>query len=254
MDGESNGGGAPFLIRLALPDRRGTLAHVAGTLAAHGVDILRVEVVGSGNGVVVDDLLLAGGDVDASLAELGRNANLIGRREHAELPDPGLAMAGALAKITGAPSLGAARHAIVTAALELVAADAGVLLRDAGHGWLRPVAATSESLPPIRQRQASLARAALGRGTAQIAAPGDEWAPPQYQAALGRGCVLAVPAGVPPFVVLDVVRHDGFPYVEAETERLRALLLVAVGTLHALGDRVVRAPDGASARLLEAHR
>lgn len=56
------------------------------------------------------------------------------------------------------------------------------------------------------------------------------------------GRVLIVPAGVPPFLALALVRHDPFPLVEAEIERVRALLRVAVGILGALGERSVRAP------------
>jgi hypothetical protein len=56
------------------------------------------------------------------------------------------------------------------------------------------------------------------------------------------GRVLVVPAGKPPFLALALVRHDAFPFVEAEVERVRALLRVAVGFLGALGERSVRAP------------
>ncbi len=90
-------GREPQLIRLALPDRPGGLALVASRLAAHGVDILRVEVVEGGEDTVVDDLLVAGGDLVAALAALAADVEILGLREHAELPDPGLAMADALA-------------------------------------------------------------------------------------------------------------------------------------------------------------
>ena len=134
---------------------------------------------------------------------------------------------------------------MLTAALELVAADGGVLLRDAGHGWLRSVAATAESLPPIRDDQPCLARTALSRSRAEIASPQEPWAPVAYSVALGMGRVLIVPAGLPPFLALALVRHDAFPFVEAEVERVRALLRVAVGILGALGERSVRAPADA---------
>jgi hypothetical protein len=235
-------GSEPQLVRLALPDRPGSLALVASRLAAHGVDILRVDVVQDGEGTVVDDLLVAGGDLATALVELEGDVEILGLREHAELPDPGLAMADALAGVSGAASLGAARHALLAASIELVAADSGVLLRDAGHGWLRPVAATAESLPPVRDDQRCLARDALARSRPEIAAPYESWAPAAYAVALGMGRVLVVPAGNPAFFALAVVRHDAFPFVEAEVERVQALLRIGVGILAALGERVVRAP------------
>lgn len=237
IDGEE-----PQLVRLALPDLPGRLALVASCFAAHDVNILRLEVVEGGDGVAVDDLLVVGGDLALALAELEGDVQILGLREHAELPDPGIAMAGALAGVSGAASLGAARHALLDAALELVAADCGVLLRDAGHGWLRPVAASAESLPPIRADQHCLARSALAHSRAEIASPQEPWAPAAYIVALGMGRVLVVPAGLPPFLALALVRHDAFPFVEAEVERVRALLRVAVGVLGALGERSVVAP------------
>ena len=233
----------PQLVRLALPDKPGRLALVASRFAAHEVNILRVEVVAGGDGAAVDDLLVVGGNLALALEELEG-----GRR------DPRAARACGAARsrdsrwrmrslaVSGAASLGAARHALLIAALELVAADGGVLLRDAGHGWLRPVAATAESLPPIREDQPCLARSALSRSRAETASPQEPWAPAAYCVALGMGRVLVVPAGMPPFLALALVRHDAFPFVEAEVERVRALLRVAVGFLGALGERSVRAP------------
>jgi hypothetical protein len=63
------------------------------------------------------------------------------------------------------------------------------------------------------------------------------------------GRVLIVPAGMPPFLALALLRHDSFPFVEAEVERVRALLRVAVGFLGALGERSVRAPVDAPEHL-----
>jgi hypothetical protein len=235
------GGEEPQLVRLALPDQPGRLALVANRFAGHDVNILRLEVVEVGDGTAVDDFLVVGGDLATALEELRGDVEILGLREHAELPDPGLAMADALAVVSGAASLGAARHALLAAAVELVAADSGVLLRDAGHGWLRPVAATAESLPPIRADEHCLARSALSRSRAETASPQEPWAPAAYTVALGMGRVLVVPAGLPPFLALALVRHDAFPFVEAEVERVRALLRVAIGILGALGEQSVQA-------------
>lgn len=245
----SMGSAERLLLRLALPDRPGGLAAVAGALGAHGVNIHRVEVVEAGTDVVVDDLLVEGGDIAAALAALEEDVEVLGRRQHAELPDPALAMADAVAGISGAATLGAARDALLRASLDLMSSDAGVLLRDAGHGWLRPVASSVDSLPPIRNTHRALARDVLTRSRAAVVAPGEEWAPPPYESALGAGRVLVAPAGTPPFLALAVVRHDGFPFLNAEIERVQALLRVGVGILLALGERVVQAPNPVSARV-----
>lgn len=230
------------LVRLELPDRPGGLALVAGRFAEHGVDIVRVEVVGFHDGVAVDDLLVVGGDLRAALDHLAGDARVLAVREQADLPDPGVAMAEACAQVAAAASLGAARRRLLTAALQLVVADGGVVLRDAGHGWLRPVATTADSLPPIRSGDRSLARVALARNAPLTVASDEDWAPPIYRGALRGDAVALVPGGTPTFLVLAVVRAGQFPFVDAEIERLTALVRVGVGTMLALGERPVVEP------------
>ncbi len=241
----SAGSAAATLLRIRLPDRPGGLALLAGRLAEHGVDILRLEVVDWGSDAAVDDVLVAGGDLERAITELPEEVQVLARREHGELPDPGLAMAEACTAVTAEGTLGGARRALLGAALKLVGANAGVVLRDAGHGWLRPVAATVETLPPIRG-EPSLAGRALAFGRPFAALGEDGWAPDVYCAALRGRSALAVPAGTPPFLCLLVTRGDGFPFVEAEIERLQALVGVAAGILGALGERAVRAPESPS--------
>ena len=50
------------LVRLRLPDRPGSLAAIAGHLAAHGLNVLRLEVLDRESGWVVDDFLVAGAE------------------------------------------------------------------------------------------------------------------------------------------------------------------------------------------------
>jgi hypothetical protein len=235
------------LLRIRLPDRPGGLALLATRLAEHGVDILRLEVVDWRDDVAVDDLLVAGGRLDEALAGLPGDVRVIGRREHGDLPDPGLAMAEACAAVTGAASLGEARRSLLTAALKLVSADGGVVLRDAGHGWLRPLASNVD-LPPIKG-EPSLAGTALALGRPVVADGEAEWAPPPYRNALRGGSLVAVPAGAPPYLCLLAVRAGAFPFVEAEIERLEALIRVALGTLAGLGERPVREPDAPAVRV-----
>jgi len=48
----------PYLLRLALPDRPGSLGEVAGALGAVGVDILALDVVEHADGRAVDEMVL----------------------------------------------------------------------------------------------------------------------------------------------------------------------------------------------------
>ena len=226
------------LLRLLLPDRPGGLALVTRCLAACGVDILNVDVIGHHDGQAVDDVLVSGGDLARGLRALEGEVRLLARRDHAGLPDPALAMAAACATILDAPTLPAARAALLDAACTLVFVDDAVLLRDSGGGPLTAVAATGgRSLPEIAPDQPALARRALRAGR-PCSARGDEaWAPAPYREALPAGQVLALPIGVPSSLVLTLLRRDDFPFAEAETERLDALGRLAVRAFVALGER-----------------
>jgi hypothetical protein len=231
------------LLRVAMPDRVGSLARIAGRFAEAGIDIVRVEVVSADGAVAVDDLLVRGRDPERVVAKIPSEAKLLGVRPHAMLPDPGLAMAAACARITDAHSLAAARTRLVDAALSLADAHAGVLLRSTGRGSLRPVASTVGRVEPVRLEAFPLAQDALERDHAATASGDLLWAPPSLRAALHGGAVAVVPVGEPRCLVLCIVRADWFPFVAAELERLRALARVASGVLRAHGERAVAAPD-----------
>jgi len=51
-------GGVPYLLRVQLPDRPGSLGEVAGALGAVGVDILALDVVEHDDGRAVDEMVL----------------------------------------------------------------------------------------------------------------------------------------------------------------------------------------------------
>lgn len=230
------------VIRVSLQDRPGGLALVSGRLADYGVDILRLEVVERREGVAVDDLLVCGGDLDAALASLAAEVEVVAFRERADLPDPGLTMAAACESVTTARGVGDVRRRLLNAALELVLADAGVVLRDAGHGWLRPVASSVAKLPPIDPCDPAVAREVVETGEAVTGSGLDEWAPGAYRDALPHGSLLVVAGGSPPYFALAVLRRQAAPFVESEIERLRALVRVTGGVLAAHGDSAVEAP------------
>jgi hypothetical protein len=84
------------LLRLELPNTPGSLAAVAHVLGSCDVNIVRLEVVGSADGVAVDDLLVTDGDLDTAVARFGAGVRVLAREPQGMLPDAGLAMAEAV--------------------------------------------------------------------------------------------------------------------------------------------------------------
>jgi hypothetical protein len=218
-------------LRLRVPDRPGGLAGIAGHFAAHGVNVLRREVLGREAGWAIDDFLVSGGGLTAALDELGPEVTVLAHRPGVDLRDPGLAMAAACASVTAAGSARQAHSHLVSAALELVFAEAGFLCVRQGHGFLRPVASTVPGLPVIDDGTASLLSSTLFSGECLTADGRIPWAPPSYRGRLPAGAVAVVPGGSPPFLLLVLLRDDLAPFAAAELDRLAALARVAAGTL-----------------------
>lgn len=218
------------LLRLRLPDRPGSLAAITGHLAAHGVNILRLEVLGREGGWVVDDFLVTGARLSEALTELGPDVAVLANRPGVDLLDPGLAMADACASVTAAASAREAYGKLVGAAAQLVFAEAGFVCVREGDGFLRPRASTVAGLPVLDDDAASLLLSAFFSGECLTADGRVPWAPAGFREQLPAGAVAVVPGGVPPFIVLVLVRADETPFVAAELGRLAALVRVASGT------------------------
>ena len=230
----------PTLVRLRLPDRPGSLAAVTAHLAAHGVDVLGLEVVDHGDGTAVDDLLLSGERLAAALASLGTKAMVLGRRPGVDLRDPGLAMAAACEEVSSARTPAEAHRRIVRAALGLVFAEAGLLCVSREGGILAVAASTAAGLPSaVDGRGPSLLSSALGSCEPLTADGRIPWAPPALQRHLPGGSVGVVPAGP---LALALVRADHAPFVPLELARLGALLHAALATLglHETSVRLLR--------------
>ena len=116
------------LLRVTTPDRPGGLAVFARCMAACGVDILSIEILGHEGPKAVADVLVHGGDLDRALRALDEDLDLLGRRSHGDLPDPALAMADACGIVfaDGTPA------ALLDACMRLVGADLGAVYRVAG--------------------------------------------------------------------------------------------------------------------------
>jgi hypothetical protein len=235
-------------VRLRLRDRPGSLASIAGHFAAHGVNVLRLEIVGQEGGWAIDDFLVSGSGLTAALAELEPEVTVLANRPDVDLHDPGLAMARACAAVTAAATSREAYRQLVGAALELVFADAGFVCVREGHGFLRPVAATDPELPVLDDSATSLLRSALFSGECLTADGRVPWAPDAYRERLPSGSVAAIPGGNPPFLVLALVRADETPFAPSELDRLAALVRVAVGTLQLHGAPARRRNPPSSSR------
>ncbi len=178
----------------------------ARCMAACGVDILSIEILGHEGPKAVADVLVHGGDLERALRALDEDLDLLGRRSHGDLPDPALAMADACGIVFG----GRSPAALLDAAMRLVGADLGAvyLVED---GELTESAQTTAGLE-------SLAQGALRAGAAAYAEP-------------AAGSALAIGIGDGPELVLAVARDQTFPFQAAEVDRLQALGRLALPVL-----------------------
>jgi hypothetical protein len=237
--------GEAHLVRLRLRDRPGSLAAITSRLAAHGVDVLRLEVLGREGGFAIDDLLVSGAGLLEALAEFGSEVEVLALRPGADLRDPGLAMAEACCSLTAAANERETYRQLLGASLGLVFAEAGFICARQGFGVLRPMASTVPGLPALDDQHPSLLRSALSSGECLTADGRVPWVAESYRDLLPRGTVAVVPGGAAAFVVLALVRDDTAPFVAAELDRLAALVEVAIGTLALHG--TVEAFSGARA-------
>jgi hypothetical protein len=219
------------LVRVRVRDQPGSLAKIAGHLAEHGIDVVRLEVLVRESGWAIDDMLLKGSELDAALDSLGSTATVLAERSNVDLRDPGLAMASACAAITAAASQREAYRQLVRSAVELVFAEAACVCVREGYGYLRPIATTVSDLPPLEDGSASLLHSALASGECLTADGRAPWAAATFRERMPGGSVLAVPGGSAPFLVLVLAREDDARFVSTEVDRLAALVRVAVGTL-----------------------
>lgn len=194
------------LLRVTTPDRPGGLAVFARCMAACGVDILSIEILGHEGPKAVADVLVRGGDLDRALRALDEDLDLLGRRSHGDLPDPALAMAEACGVVLADRSV----DSLLLAAIRLVGADVGAIYR-VEAGELESVAEMTGGLE-------SLAAQCLASGGAAFAEP-------------AAGSAMAMPLGAGPQLVLAVARSQTFPFQAAEVDRLSALGRLALPVL-----------------------
>ena len=232
-------------IRLQLPDRPGALSTISTALAAHGVDIVRLDVVSHDGSIVVDDLFLAAptyDDIGAAVANF--QADVLVRTFDHTSGDPSIEMGTALAATARASSLEKARTAAMEGAVRLARADVGAILRATDDGGF-VVLAGPPGLPNLASDGPFAGRRALQRDTAIAFPVSDRWAPAQFQQGLGGSWVAIAPCS--PFDVLLVARRLNIAFYTGELERLSVYADAVGGILAAHGDPAPRGtvPAGA---------
>ena len=182
------------LVRLRLPDRPGSLAAITGHLAGHGVDVLRLEVLGREDGWAIDDFLVSG-------AGLRRGARRASARRHgarrrgdstcSTRARDGLGLRDGYLGVERAARPTATRRRRARARLRrgrLRSASAR------GTASLRPLASTVPRLPLLDDGRRLAAPSALFSGECLTADGRVPWAPPGYRDLLPGGAVAAIPA------------------------------------------------------------
>ncbi len=231
------------VIRITMPDRPGALSAVTASLAAHRVDIVRLDVVSHDGGSVVDDLLLAAESADDITRASAGFLSEVTVRTFEGLPgDPTIEMGTGLRRVAGAAPREAAM-ALVDAAATLLRADHAVLLAAGPDGELSALAATFE-VPAVPLEAPFAGRWALERGTPLAFPASDGWAPAELRQALGAAWVAVVPCGE--LRLLLVSRSLSIAFYSGELERLHAFAEAAdqVLRLHGEGAALGTAPAG----------
>ncbi|MEO8541296.1 MAG: ACT domain-containing protein [bacterium] len=222
-------------IRIHMPDRPGALSAISTALAAHQVDIVRLDVVSHEGSTVVDDLILSAGSQEDIGHAIGGFYPEVTVRTFEEISgDPALEMGTALGAIASSPTIDQSHSATLQGANRIVRADDALLLRASGAGDLKPVAATV-STPGILAAEPFAGRWVLERRAAAAFPVADGWAPQAFQHAIGAAWVAIAPAGA--FDLLIVTRKLNIPFYTGELERLAAFAEAASAIIARAGDR-----------------
>lgn len=223
-------------IRVRMPDRPGQLSAIGAALAAHAVDITRLDVVAHDGDHVVDDLVLAADtqeQLDAAVAGFMPEVHV--RFFSQPFGDPTVELADAIAAATSQGSAEEVRQSVVRSAAILGRAEQTAFMRVHGDGRVT-VLAGPEGLPSILPAEAFPGRRALSERSA-IAFPGDgSWAPPAFCAALGDPkWIVVAPSGL--HDVFLGARWTDIRYYHGELERLAGFARAIGGLLALHGDR-----------------
>jgi hypothetical protein len=222
-------------IRIQMPDRPGALSAISTALAAHQVDIVRLDVVSHEGDLVVDDLVLgAASQEDIGAAIAGFYPEVTVRTFDDIAGDPALEMGTTLGHVAASASVETARAAALVGATRIARCDDALLLRATAAGGLSVVSAT-RAAPDIEPSEPFAGRWVMERRAAAAFPVGDGWAPAPFQHAIGAAWVALAPAGA--FDLILAVRHLNIPFYSGELGRLAAFAEAAGAIMAGLGDR-----------------
>ena len=227
-------------VRVQMRDRPGALSALGAAFAALSVDIVRLDVVSHQGSIVVDDLYLRGAsesDIDRALGGIMDAESVLAFDGFST--DPARRMAERLGAVLGARGLVAARGAAVAGAMDILYAQAALLLRVAPGGEITQLVGRP-SVPEIGADEAFAGRWALMNTSATAFAARGEWAPSGFRNTLGAAWVAVTPCGVADLLV--VARTVEMPILGGELARLAAFSVAAARTFALLGDSA--APPG----------
>jgi len=201
-------------IRIRMADRPGALSAVGAALAAHRVDIVRLDVVSHEDGTVVDDLFLAADD-EAALDRA--TSNFFGDVEVRPLrgfaDDPVVGMAAALGAVAEAATTSDALAAIAKGVQRFIPCDTVALLRRGDAAC--EVILGPPGLPAISSDAAFAFRAATLPAEVGESEP---WAPPAFIAAFKAARACAVACGATDLLLVG--RHEPLKFYAGELQRL----------------------------------
>jgi hypothetical protein len=205
------------VIRIHMHDRPGALSQICLALASHDVNIVHLDVVSSGDGTVVDDLVLEG----KSAGDIARAVkSFLGGVTIASLPsetsEPMIEFGTAIARMGSSPNAISALDEMARGAGRFLRADRALALRlKPGSGRLMSSIA---GIPDIAAIEPFAGRALFAPAAVSTFSGECEWAPPAFRAALGAAQVALAPASTLGLIVL--ARHMNIPFTAGELKRL----------------------------------
>lgn len=222
-------------IRIQMPDRPGALSAISSALAAHQVDIVRLDVVSHEGATVIDDLVLAAASQEDIGAAIGGFYPEVTVRTFDEIAgDPALEMGTCLGHIATSVAIENARAAALVGAMRIARADEAVLLRSTSGGVISVITSASP-ISDLAPDEPFAGRWCLDRRAAAAFPVTDGWAPPRLQHSLGAAWVAVAPAGA--FDLIVVARKLNIAFYAGELGRLAAFAVAAGAILAGMGDR-----------------
>lgn len=221
-------------IRIQMPDRPGALSAVATNLAAHGVNIVRLDVVAHGGSDVVDDLFLAAPQQENIGNAIGSfQSDVVVRTFEDEVGDPTLEMGAGLGDIAAAADAGAALDLIRGHGRTLSRATHTGIFRATPEGKFLALGGP-EGIADIEAAEPFAGRWVLHRQAAAAFPVPESWSTSAGLAPMEASWVAIAPLG--PFDLFVASRKLAIAFVTEELERISAFADAAGAILRLRGE------------------